>query len=164
MDWIHLSQNRDKCWVLRFHKMQEISGLVKELLAFQQGCPDPMDGFGSYLAAHTSYRHKTTTKMSTSYITFLMSNGCYKQTLLLYKGTQLNCQYISLYDVIWMSSYSTTNEKAYGKKPSQCNLRHNSGSCLQGLRKNTENLSQDNQSPEIWSQKHMNMKQNWYSP
>jgi hypothetical protein len=31
MDWIHLSQNMDKCWVLRFHKMQEISGLVKEL-------------------------------------------------------------------------------------------------------------------------------------
>jgi hypothetical protein len=80
MDWIHLSQNRDKSWVLRFHKMQEISGLVKEQLVFQQGCPDPMDGFGLYLAAHISYHRKTIAKMSASYITFLMCNGCYKQT------------------------------------------------------------------------------------
>ena len=44
--------------------MQEISVLVKELLVFQQRCPDPMDGFGLYLAGHISYHHKTITKMS----------------------------------------------------------------------------------------------------
>lgn len=36
---------------LQFHKLQGISGLTEKLLAFQQGCPDPMDGFCLYLAA-----------------------------------------------------------------------------------------------------------------
>jgi len=56
------------------------AGLVEELLVFQQGWPNPIDRLVLYLAAHTSYHHKTIAKMSTSYISFLMCNGCYKPT------------------------------------------------------------------------------------
>lgn len=87
-DCIHLSQNRDMCWVLRFHKMQEISGLVKELLAFQQGWPDPMDGFDLYLAAHTHIIIKQLPKCQPLILLFwCVMAATNRQTLLLYKGT-----------------------------------------------------------------------------
>jgi hypothetical protein len=39
------------------------------------------------------------------------------------------------------------NWREYGRKWSWPNLRYYPGICLEGLRKNTENISQDSQSP-----------------